>query len=62
MVIQGTLPRPSNLEVYLGDAGIYCRQLDPIEPAEGQEVAVGAANAGSGTAVATEGMPLYMFS
>ena len=24
-LIQGTLPRPSELEVYLGDTGIYCR-------------------------------------
>src|SRR5205823_1366273 len=26
-LIQGTLPRPSELEVYLGDTGIYYRQL-----------------------------------
>src|SRR5487761_2432248 len=26
-LIQGSLPRPSELEVYLGDGGIYCRQL-----------------------------------
>ena len=26
-LIQGTLPRPSELEVYLGDGGIYCRPL-----------------------------------
>jgi len=28
-LIQGTLPRPSELEVYLGDTGIYYRQLTP---------------------------------
>jgi ATP-dependent Clp protease ATP-binding subunit ClpC len=26
-LIQGSLPRPSEFEVYLGDRGIYCRQL-----------------------------------
>ena len=30
-LIQGTLPRPSELEVYLGEGGIYCRQLQPVE-------------------------------
>ena len=28
-LIQGTLPRPSELEVYLGDTGIYYRVLTP---------------------------------
>jgi ATP-dependent Clp protease ATP-binding subunit ClpC len=33
-LIQGTLPRPSELEVYLGDTGIYYRQLSgEAEPA-----------------------------
>src|ERR1700683_1744623 len=27
VLIQGSLPRPADLEVYLGDGGIYCRQL-----------------------------------
>ena len=45
-LIQGTLPRPADLEVYLGDTGIYYRQLNtegetavpagaPAEPAVG---------------------------
>jgi ATP-dependent Clp protease ATP-binding subunit ClpC len=46
-LIQGSLPRPSELEVYLGDTGIYYRQLNapedeaavtagaPAEPAHG---------------------------
>ena len=45
-LIQGTLPRPSELEVYLGDTGIYYRQLNvegdapvtaggPVEPTPG---------------------------
>ncbi len=67
MVIQGSLPRPSNLEVYVGDAGIYCRQIDPPEstPPEGEEatVSVGAGDSGpSGSPTVREGMPLYMFS
>jgi ATP-dependent Clp protease ATP-binding subunit ClpC len=35
-LIQGTLPRPSELEVYLGDTGIYYRQLS----GEGEPAAV----------------------
>jgi ATP-dependent Clp protease ATP-binding subunit ClpC len=36
-LIQGTLPRPAELEVFLGDGGIYCRQLieQPVGVAEG---------------------------
>src|SRR5690348_15203209 len=44
-LIQGTLPRPADLEVYLGDTGIYYRQLateaetvpagGPVEPSPG---------------------------
>ncbi len=45
-LIQGSLPRPSELEVYLGDTGIYYRQVNvevattvpaegPVEPAPG---------------------------
>jgi ATP-dependent Clp protease ATP-binding subunit ClpC len=44
-LIQGTLPRPSELEVYLGDTGIFYRKID----GEG-EVAV--------TAGAPEGAPV----
>ena len=29
-LIQGTLPRPSELEVYLGDTGIYYRQIGQV--------------------------------
>ena len=38
-LIQGTLPRPAELEVYLGESGIYCR---PVGDLEGQPVAAGA--------------------
>jgi ATP-dependent Clp protease ATP-binding subunit ClpC len=38
-VIQGSLPRPAELEVYLSDDGIYCR---PVQPAlEAQPVGAG---------------------
>ena len=50
-IIQGSLPRPAELEVYLGDTGIYCRPIGG-----GEEVAVGAGPAES------QGTPLYMFN
>ena len=53
-LIQGTLPHPAELEVYIEDAGIYCRQIvkeQPViagaVPEEEQEPA--------------PGIPLYMF-
>jgi ATP-dependent Clp protease ATP-binding subunit ClpC len=52
-LIQGSLPRPAQFEIYLGDTGIYCRQVK--ESKEGEEVAVGA----EGEPAA--GTPLYMF-
>jgi ATP-dependent Clp protease ATP-binding subunit ClpC len=53
-LIQGTLPRPAELEVYLGDTGIFCRQINKEEP---EEVAVGA-----GPATENPGTPLYIFN
>ena len=52
-LIQGSLPRPSELEVYLGDTGIYYRVIQP----EAAEQLVGAETV---TAVAP-GIPLYTF-
>ncbi len=49
-LIQGTLPRPAELEVYLGDSGIFCR---PVKDQEEQPV-----GAGGGP---EPGTPLYMF-
>jgi ATP-dependent Clp protease ATP-binding subunit ClpC len=49
-LIQGLLPRPSELEVYLGDAGIYYRTI-----AEAQPVGAGA------TAELVAGIALYTF-
>ena len=51
-LIQGTLPRPSELEVYLGDTGIFYRQLN----AEGE-----AAVTTGGPAEAPAGTLLYIF-
>nr|MDQ2899482.1 AAA family ATPase [Acidobacteriota bacterium] len=56
-LIQGLLPRPAELEVYLGDAGIYYRQVNQTAD-EPQPVAAGG--------VATEpalspGVPLFTF-
>ena len=53
-LIQGTLPRPSELEVYLGDTGIYCRPI----AGELQEQPVGAP---ADEPVPATGTPLYMF-
>jgi ATP-dependent Clp protease ATP-binding subunit ClpC len=56
-LIQGTLPRPSEMEVYLGDTGIYCRPVG----GELQEQAVGAPSDESEDKVPAAGTPLYMF-
>ncbi len=53
-LIQGSLPRPADLEVYLSDTGIFCR---PIK--EMQELPVGAPDEEGVETVA--GTPLYMF-
>jgi ATP-dependent Clp protease ATP-binding subunit ClpC len=51
-LIQGTLPRPAELEVYLGDTGIYYRQIN----AEAETV-----TAGGPPAEPTPGTLLYTF-
>jgi len=51
-LIQGTLPRPSELEVYLGDTGIYYRPLHSET-----EQLVGA----DSSATPMPGVPLYNF-
>ena len=55
-LIQGTLPRPGEFEVYLGESGLYCRALQPQE----QPVAAGSGGAEEAAAPAP-GMPLYIF-
>ena len=58
-LIQGSLARPAEFEVYLGEGGLYCRQIQE----QPEPVAAG----GGDTAVLEEplppapGMPLYMF-
>jgi ATP-dependent Clp protease ATP-binding subunit ClpC len=58
-IIQGSLPRPSALEVYLGDSGIFCRPVN----VEG-EVPVGVVDGGSDEGTAPGPVPgtlLYEF-
>jgi len=55
-LIQGTLPRPADLEVYLGDSGIFCRPIVDVL----QEQPVGAPGAAA-EPVRSPGTPLYMF-
>ena len=50
-LIQGSLPRPAELEVYLADGGIYCRQLQT------QEQPVGAPS----DEAPPVGTPLFLF-
>ena len=52
-LIQGSLPRPGELEIYLGENGIYCRQIGDLE---GQPVA-----AGDVETLPAPGTPLYLF-
>ena len=56
-VIQGSLPRPSELEIYLGDSGIYCRPIN----VELEEQPVGASVGSGSVAEKALGTPLYMF-
>jgi ATP-dependent Clp protease ATP-binding subunit ClpC len=53
-IIQGSLPRPAELEVYLGDTGIFAR----VVGGEGAEVPVAA---GDVPVEQPAGTPLYMF-
>ncbi len=55
-LIQGALPRPSELEIFLSDTGIFCRQVKEGEE-EGQPVGVG----GGGEAETETSIPLYKF-
>ena len=60
-LIQGTLPRPAELEVYLGDTGIYCRQVGDME---GQPVAAGDVEStpGSGSRTCHSAVHVYLRS
>jgi ATP-dependent Clp protease ATP-binding subunit ClpC len=50
-LIQGVLPKPSDLEVYLGDTGIYYRQVSEAQPVA----------AGDAPPDPVAGTPLYTF-
>ena len=55
-LIQGTLPRPAELEVYLGDTGIYYRQINVPAPE-----AVTANGETEESPAPAPGVPLYTF-
>jgi ATP-dependent Clp protease ATP-binding subunit ClpC len=57
-VIQGSLPRPAELEIYLGDAGIYCR---PVKEMQEQPVGAGGPGEEDEGSIPTPGTPLYLF-
>jgi len=64
-LIQGTLPRPSELEVYLGDTGIMCRTIGeeaiPAMEDEGELVGVGAGGPTTERRTVRPGTILYPF-
>ena len=61
-LIQGTLPRPSELEVYLGDTGIFCRPVAG-EPAGELQRTAGRRSAEEGPVcrLRLRGISLYPF-
>ena len=52
-LIQGQLPRPGDLEIFLGDNGMYYRPVNEVEEAEPE---------GEGAVAVAEASPLYMFT
>jgi ATP-dependent Clp protease ATP-binding subunit ClpC len=58
-LIQGSLARPAEFEIYLGEGGIYCRQLQAAP--QPQPVGAGAPAEEVLPAPVHAGMPLYMF-
>ena len=54
-LIQGELPRPADLEIFLGDNGMYYRPVSEVDEAESESEREG------GVTVA-EASPLYMFT
>jgi ATP-dependent Clp protease ATP-binding subunit ClpC len=60
-LIQGSLARPAEFEVYLGEGGIYCRQLQPVGEPQPVAVGEGAPPAEEVSATPAPGIPLYMF-
>jgi ATP-dependent Clp protease ATP-binding subunit ClpC len=54
-LIQGSLARPAEFDIYLGETGIYCRQL--VE----QPQPVAAGDAPAEEVAPPAGIPLYVF-
>ena len=64
-LIQGTLPKPADLEVYLGETGLYYRVLNTV-PAEVKEAILGRKGGWRGGSRAgayspAPGVPLFSF-
>ena len=57
-LIQGSLPQPAELEVYLGDTGIYYRQVNVPEP---EAVTANGETEPAAPAPPGPGIPLYSF-
>jgi ATP-dependent Clp protease ATP-binding subunit ClpC len=60
-LIQGSLARPAEFEVYLGESGIFCRQLQPVSEPQPVAVGEGAPAAEEAPVTLGPGIPLYMF-
>jgi ATP-dependent Clp protease ATP-binding subunit ClpC len=60
-LIQGSLARPAEFEIYLGEGGLYCRQLVETPQLEPQPVGAGAPAEEVLPAPPPKGMPLFMF-
>ena len=63
-LIQGSLPRPSELEVYLSDTGIFCRPVGaeaPMDDSDAVPVGVGAEGDSEPAAASKPGTALYLF-
>ena len=54
-LIQGELPRPADLEIFLGDNGMYYRPVSEVDEAESE-------SEGEGGVTVAEASPLYMFT
>jgi ATP-dependent Clp protease ATP-binding subunit ClpC len=60
-LIQGSLARPAEFEVYLDEHGIYCRQMQPVNQLEPVAAGEGAPPVAEEAAPVAPGIPLYMF-
>ncbi|HVY94049.1 MAG TPA: AAA family ATPase, partial [Bryobacteraceae bacterium] len=59
-LIQGTLPKPADLEIYLGETGLYYRVLNQV-PAEVIPAGAGGVAEAEPEATQAPGVPLFSF-